>query len=112
MQAVNKGTLNDVKVEFSNEYACCVVMASGGYPVKYNTGYPIDFGKAESLENITIFHAGTKLDDGKIVTSGGRVLGVTAVADTAGNARDKAYEATKYINFRDCHYRSDIGKVK
>ena len=112
MQAVNKGTLKDVEVKFSNNYACCVVMASGGYPVKYNTGYPIDFGKAETLENVTIFHAGTKLDDGKIVTSGGRVLGVTAVANSAGNARDKAYEATKYISFRDSHYRSDIGKVK
>ena len=89
--------------------SCCVVLASGGYPVSYKSGYPIS-GLDEAGKTATVFHAGTKLVDGQIVTAGGRVLGVTATANTLEAAIDKAYQAADKITFTDMHMRRDIGQ--
>ena len=107
MMAVSDGELDKVAVEFYDGSACCVVMASDGYPSKYDTGFRIDIDKGLDAE---VFVAGAKLKDGETVTSGGRVLGVTAVSDTLKNAVDKAYEAVKKVNFENAYYRHDIGK--
>ena len=109
MRATVDGTLADTPVEFPSGAACCVVLASGGYPVSYKSGYPIS-GLDEAGENATVFHAGTKLVDGQIVTAGGRVLGVTATADTLEAAIDKAYQAADKITFTNMHMRRDIGQ--
>ena len=110
MQAVHDERLAEVPVEFSDGAACCVVVASGGYPQKYQSGYPISFGAVDEMENITVFHAGTKLgESGEILTSGGRVLGVTATGGHWQEAKEKAYEAVKQISFTDMFYRKDIG---
>jgi len=107
MKAVHDGTLDKISVEFSEGRACCVVMASGGYPQDYEKGKEITF---TDTKDAIIYHAGTKLEDGKILTNGGRVLGVTATADTLPAAIEKAYEAVKGVSFEGAHYRSDIGK--
>lgn len=107
MQAVENGRLKDVKVEFSSGAACCVIMASGGYPKSYAKGKEITFG---DVSGVTVVHAGDKLDGGKLVTSGGRVLGVVALADTLSAALEKSYNAIKNINFEGAYYRHDIGK--
>ncbi len=108
MLAVIEGRLSEVEVVFSDESACCVVAASGGYPVKYEKGKPVTISEMPS--GVTVFHAGTKLDDnGRLVTSGGRVLGVTAVADDLSAARDLAYASVKNVHFDGMFYRSDIG---
>ncbi|MDD4715511.1 MAG: phosphoribosylamine--glycine ligase [Oscillospiraceae bacterium] len=109
MQAVSQGKLNDVNVEFDSGAACCVVAASGGYPVKYERGYPVSFGRAEYLPDVTVFHAGTKKTDSGLVTSGGRVLGVTATGPDLPRAIEKAYAAMNEISFKDMFYRWDIG---
>ncbi len=110
MQATTNGTLAETEVIFDDGAAACVVLASGGYPQKYQTGYPIS-GLKEAGETAHIFHAGTKLgEDGEILTSGGRVLGVTATADTLKEAIAKAYEAAEKISFTDLHKRNDIGQ--
>ena len=109
MQATAEGRLADVEVRFSKGAACCVVLASGGYPVSYKSGYPIS-GLEEAGTRAFVFHAGTKLEDGKTVTAGGRVLGVTATADTLSAAVGKAYAAADCISFTDLHRRADIGK--
>jgi phosphoribosylamine--glycine ligase len=110
MQAVHDERLADVAVEFSDGAACCVVVASGGYPQKYQSGYPISFGNVDQMEDVTVFHAGTKTgESGEILTSGGRVLGVTATGDHWQAAREKAYQAVKEISFTDMFYRKDIG---
>lgn len=109
MRATVDGTLADTPVEFASGAACCVVLASGGYPVSYKSGYPIS-GLDEAGKTATVFHAGTKLADGQIVTAGGRVLGVTATADTLEAAIDKAYQAADKITFTDMHMRRDIGQ--
>ena len=96
-------------VEFKDESAACVVIASGGYPLSYGKGYEIDFGDSENTENVTVFHAGTAEKDGKIVTSGGRVLGVTATGKDLNAALSTAYKATEQIKFKDAFYRKDIG---
>ena len=109
MQATTNGTLEETEVKFSNGAAACVVLASGGYPQKYQTGYPIS-GLAKAEETALVYHAGTKLgENGDILTSGGRVLGVTATADTLRAALDKAYAACGEIAFTDMHMRHDIG---
>ena len=108
MQATANGTLADVDVVFDNGAACCVVLASGGYPVKYQSGYPIS-GLDAAGETAQVFHAGTKLADGQILTAGGRVLGVTATADTLAAAVTKAYAAAEKIDFTNKHMRHDIG---
>ena len=109
MIAVRDERLADVPVKFRDGASCCVVCASSGYPGPSMTGYEIDFGNAESLEGVDVFHAGTKLEDGKILTSGGRVLAVNAVADDLESAKEKAYEAVKLIDFQGMRYRTDIG---
>ena len=107
------GTLDKIRLQFEDNAAVCVVLASEGYPVSYRKGFEITglerFG-AES--DYYCFHAGSKTDEkGRIVTNGGRVLGVTAKADTLGEARRKAYEATGWVNFENKYMRHDIGKA-
>ena len=105
------GTLDQVDVKWKSGAACCIVLASGGYPVEYQKGYPIS-GLEEAGKSAVVFHAGTKkADNGDIVTNGGRVLGVTATGDTLPQAIANAYAAAKPISFRDMHFRTDIGKV-
>lgn len=106
MQHIANGTLADAEVKFSNKAACCVIMASEGYPGKYETGYEIIL----PADSSRIFVAGAKIKDGKLVTGGGRVLGVTEVADTLAEAVDKAYETVKTVSFANAYYRKDIGK--
>ena len=110
-QAVMEGKLSEQKVEFLDKAACCVILASGGYPKNYYTGLPISgIGEAEQMEDVSVYHAGTKMEDGKLLTAGGRVLGVTAVADDLAGAMEKAYEAAGKIHFDNMHYRRDIGR--
>ena len=107
MEAVIDERLSELPVEWEDNAAVCVVLASGGYPEKYQTGYEI-----EGLENAAdwlLFHAGTKKENGKLLTAGGRVLGVTATAENLDAAIKKAYEGVSKIHFRDMHYRRDIG---
>ena len=110
MQAVHDETLSDLSVEFSDEAAACVIVASGGYPKSYQKGCVMDFGKAEELPDVTVYHAGTALKDGKLVTSGGRVLGVTATGKDLETALQKAYAAVEEIHFDGAFYRKDIGQ--
>jgi phosphoribosylamine---glycine ligase len=105
MKATTDGTLSDVEFHFADRCACCVVAASAGYPVSYEKGFEITL--PEQHDNI--FIAGSKLQDGKQVTSGGRVLGVTEVADTLQEAVDKAYDTMKTVHFDNMYYRNDIG---
>ena len=109
--AITEERLSDITIEWYDNAAVCVVMASGGYPKSYAKGYEI-FGmdEAEKDEDIVVYHAGTALKDGKIVTSGGRVIGVTAVAPDLESAIKKSYEGVKKISFKDAHYRTDIGR--
>ena len=109
MQACENGTLAETEVEFSTGAACCVIIASGGYPEKYEKGKAISLNGAEDAENVRVFHSGTALKDGALVTNGGRVLGVTATADTLKQAIADAYAAAKKIHFDGMFMRSDIG---
>jgi len=85
-------------------------MASGGYPGAYEKGFPIEgLDEAESRDGVTVFHAGTALSDSRIVTAGGRVIGVTALGSDIPSAIEKAYEAVEKIHWEGVHYRSDIG---
>lgn len=106
MQATTNGTLSDVNIEFSDKSACCVIMASGGYPEAYQKGYDVHVPE-EIVENV--FFAGVKAEEGKLKTSGGRVLGVTETADSLKQAIELAYKAVEKISFKDVFYRSDIG---
>ena len=108
MDACACGTLNAKKLSWSDQSAVCVILASGGYPKSYRKNLPIDgVTKAKSLGAL-IFHAGTKLANGELVTSGGRVLGVTATAQNLREAVDKAYRCVDVIHFDDMHFRHDI----
>ncbi|MGN1479065.1 MAG: phosphoribosylamine--glycine ligase [Acutalibacteraceae bacterium] len=107
MQSVENGTLSGEQVKFKNGSACCVVMASDGYPAKYEKGYEITVDPDIEAQ---VFSAGTALKDGKLVTSGGRVLGVTATADTLKDAVDSAYKNVEKVHFGNAFYRRDIGK--
>lgn len=110
-QAVMEGKLSEQEVEFLDKAACCVILASGGYPKNYYTGLPISgIGEAEQMEDVSVYHAGTKMEDGKLLTAGGRVLGVTALANDLAGAMEKAYEAAGKIHFDNMHYRRDIGR--
>lgn len=106
MLACTEGRLKDTEVRFSDGNACCVIMASEGYPASYRTGYEITFDDGNECE---IYCAGAKMSEGKLLTSGGRVLGVTAVADTLGKAVAKAYEGVEKVHFGNAFYRRDIG---
>ena len=108
MTATTNSTLKADMVKFSDKKSCCIVMASDGYPQKYETGYEISI--PENVKD-SVFAAGVKLDcDGKLITSGGRVLGVSAIAETLEDAVEKAYKLTSEIKFENAYYRHDIGK--
>ena len=103
-----QGKLAEVDMKFSDDQALCVVMASGGYPASYEKGHEITGIEAAEENGAMVFHAGTSLKDGKLVNTGGRVLGITAHAADIVTAREKAYEATKKISWKDAFYRNDI----
>ena len=105
MKHVANGTLADAEVKFSEKSACCVVMASNGYPQKYDSGFEITMPADKN-----IYVAGAKLAEGKLLTAGGRVLGVTETAATLADAVAAAYETVKTVNFENAYYRKDIGK--
>ena len=106
MQAVTNQTLSETEVKFMDKHACCVIMASKGYPTKYDKGFEITI-PGEIAKNV--FVAGAALKDDKLVTSGGRVLGATAIADTLGDAIKAAYGLVDKIHFDNAYYRHDIG---
>ena len=109
--ACRNGTLDQVDIRWKDEAACCLVLASGGYPGSYGKGYPIT-GLEEAGHSAVVFHAGTRLaGDGAILTSGGRVLGVTATGPDLNAAIEGAYSAASHIHFQDMFFRSDIGRV-
>lgn len=106
MKAVTEERLEEVNVEFSDENACCVIMASKGYPSAYEKGFEIFIPEELSGD---VFVAGASLSDGKLVTAGGRVLGVVSLGDTLGEAVDRAYKKVEKIRFDNSYYRTDIG---
>ena len=109
--AVIDGTLSDLDIEWYDTATACVVIASGGYPESYKKGIEIKgLDSNGQVDGAIVYHAGTKLENGKLYTNGGRVLGITAMGDTLQEALDKAYTATKKIYFDGMHYRTDIGK--
>lgn len=108
--AVNNGTLSDLDIEWSDEACACVIMASGGYPKSYPKGLEITGLTNGQLDGVTVYHAGTAVKDGKLVTSGGRVLGVTALGKDLESALKKSYDAVEKIKFDNAHYRKDIGQ--
>ena len=111
-QACIDGTLDQIDLQFEDNAAVCVVMASKGYPVKYEKGFVIrGLENFKDKEGYYVFHAGTKQTDEGIVTNGGRVLGVTAKGNDLKEARANAYEAVKWIDFDNAFYRHDIGKA-
>ena len=106
MRATTDGTLSECEVKFADKNACCVIMASKGYPEKYESGAEITIAD-EVFDSVYV--AGAKITDGRLVTAGGRVLGVTAVENTLGEAIKSAYEKVKKVDFSTAYYRSDIG---
>ncbi len=109
-EACVDGTLDKVNVEWEDNGTACVVLASGGYPEKYTKGYEITgLEDAKKADNIVVFHAGTALKDGKFVTNGGRVLGITGIGKNLDEAIKIAYEGVKLVDFKDKHFRTDIG---
>lgn len=109
-EACVDGTLDKVNVEWEDKGTACVVLASGGYPESYTKGYEITgLEDAKKADNIVVFHAGTALRDGKFVTNGGRVLGVTGIGKNLDEAIQIAYEGVKLVDFKDKHFRTDIG---
>ncbi|MDO5547320.1 MAG: phosphoribosylamine--glycine ligase [Eubacteriales bacterium] len=110
MNAVIDGKLDEMDIQWKDDAACCVVMASGGYPTAYEKGKEIT--GLEDVKESIVFHAGTAVKDGKIVTSGGRVLGITAAAPTLDEAIQKAYADVDKIHFDQAHFRHDIGIKK
>jgi len=109
LEATINGKIDNCAIEWDERAAVTVVLASGGYPDKYETGKAISgLDEAEKLDDVHIFHAGTQRTNGGIVTSGGRVLAVTALGSTIEAARARVYEAVSRIHFENCHYRRDI----
>ncbi len=112
MEACVDGTLDTIDLAFEDNAAVCVILASDGYPLKYEKGLPITGLEAfTGKTDYFCFHAGTAFKDGRIVTNGGRVLGVTATGSTLKEARQKAYEATNWVTFANKYMRHDIGKA-
>ena len=113
MEACVDGRLDTIDLQFEDNAAVCVVLASDGYPVAYEKGFPITgFESFDGKDDYFCFHAGTKFNDkGEIVTNGGRVLGITATGSTLKEARAKAYEATEWVSFANKYMRHDIGKA-
>lgn len=111
MDAVREERLDELDIKWSGKACACVVMASGGYPEKYETGKEIaGLDENGQSDKAYIYHAGTRIEDGKFLTAGGRVLGVTAVGDDLRSALDKAYAAADAVSFEGAHYRRDIGR--
>lgn len=105
------GSLDSAEIKWYNGCAVCVVIASGGYPGSYESGKPISgLNEANALDGVTVFHAGTKLQQGHVATSGGRVLGVTALGSDFREAIDRAYAGVDRIHFDGMHFRKDIGQ--
>lgn len=107
MQAVTNETLSDIEVKFADKSACCVIMASNGYPKSYEKGFEMTI--PEEISD-SVYVAGAKLENGKLLTNGGRVLGATAIADTLKDAIDCSYKMVETIKFDNAYYRTDIGK--
>lgn len=108
--AVAEGNLAKTSIKWDPRPALCVVAAAGGYPGSYKSGLPISgIEKADSMPDVKVFHAGTAIKDGKVVTAGGRVLAVTALGKTIADAQKRAYQAMQLIHFEGMHYRKDIG---
>lgn len=111
MRAVRDERLGEVDIQWSTGAAACVVLASGGYPKKYETGLPIEgLDENGGHPGVIVYHAGTKKQDGGFLTAGGRVLGVTGLGETLPQALEKAFGAVREITFKNAHYRTDIGK--
>ena len=110
MLACMNKKLDNMEIKWKNNAVCCVVAASGGYPEAYKVGYPI-VGLSIDIEDVKIFHSGTRADKGNVLTNGGRVLSVVASGTDLENARSKAYEALSNIRFRDMKFRKDIGDL-
>ena len=111
-EAVCDERLDSIDIEWEDNAAVCVILASGGYPQKYQTGYPIEgIKQAESMGAI-VFHAGTKRENNVFLTNGGRVLGITATGENLDDAIQTAYQYVDMIHFQDVHYRKDIGIKK
>ncbi len=112
-EAVIDEKLADLDIKWKDGAAACVVIASGGYPVSYEKGKEISgLDDNGQVDGAIVYHAGTKFEDGEFLTNGGRVLGVTAIADNLDNALEKAYKAVSQIKFDDMHFRTDIGRTK
>lgn len=109
-EAINNETLSDLDIEWDDRACTCVIMASGGYPKSYPKGIEINGLTDGQLDGVTVYHAGTKRDGNKLVTSGGRVLGVTALGETIEDALAKSYAGVEKIKFDGAHYRKDIGQ--
>ncbi len=110
LMGVAEGSLKEAELEWDPRAAICVVMASGGYPGGYEKGKPIEgLEAAAEMEDVMVFHAGTAISEGRVVTAGGRVLGVTALGETLAAARERAYAAAERIHFDGAQYRKDIG---
>ena len=109
-EAINSGTLAELDIEWADEACACVIAASGGYPKSYLKGIEITGLENGQKDGVIVYHAGTAIKDGKLVTSGGRVLGVTALGSDLQQALDKAYAALGEIHFDNMHFRHDIGK--
>jgi phosphoribosylamine--glycine ligase len=110
IEASCNGGIADVPTELDGRAATCVVVASGGYPGSYETGFPVTgLDEAEALDDVVVFHAGTSMAEGQVVTNGGRVLGVTAVGDGIPDSIKRAYEAVEKIEFKNMYFREDIG---
>lgn len=113
IEAVIDSRLSELDIEWTNDATACVVMASGGYPLAYKKGIEITgLDENGQTEGAVVYHAGTKYQDGKFLTNGGRVLGITAGGKTLDEALEKAYSAVERISFEGAHYRRDIGKTK
>ena len=111
-EACIDGTLDQIDLQFEDNAAVCVVLASGGYPVSYEKGLPIEgLENLKGRDGVYVFHAGTRKENGRFVTNGGRVLGVTATGPDLKAARANAYEAVKQVTFEKAYCRSDIGKA-
>jgi phosphoribosylamine--glycine ligase len=111
LEACIRGDLAQHEIEWDPRTAVCVVMASKGYPGDYDKGVPIQGLKEVSrLKDVFVFHAATALEKGQVVTSGGRVLGVTGLGEDVGGAIDRTYQAVRMISWEGVHYRTDIGK--
>ena len=112
MEACIDGTLDQIDLQFEDNAAVCVVLASDGYPVKYEKGLEIEgLEEFDRHEGYYCFHAGTSKKDGKFLTNGGRVLGVTAKGKDLKEARANAYAATEWVKFENKYMRHDIGKA-